>query len=132
MIFRYWDRDSDYEVLEKWWKFWRFPAPSKNILPNTGLVLNINGEDVVCGFVYFSNSDLCWIEFIVSSPNVKDKQVREEMIKAMINKLCDVASDAGYSVAYTSLKHEGLQNKYLECGFVEGSRNCNEYIKNIK
>lgn len=121
--------EEDYDVLVKWWRFWRFPAPSKTNLPTIGVIISEGGIDVVCGFLYLTNSDMCWIEFIVSNPDVKENEVRENCIKECINELCEVAKKMNYKVAYTSLKNQNLQNKYLSCGFIEGSTNCNEYIK---
>jgi len=117
--------EEDYPMLLEWWKFWRFPAPGLKNLPKTGVIVN----NTCAGFVYLTNSNMCWIEFIVSNPEEKDKEVRKNDISECINQLCYIAKEMGYEVAYTSLKNENLQNKYLEEGFVLGSKNCNEYIK---
>jgi len=128
MVSRYFEA-KDYENLLKWWKFWRFPAPSLNSLPTTGMIVNLNGVDAVCGFIYLTNSNMCWLEFIVSNPDVKNKEDREMCINECINRLCDLAKEMGYVFVYTSLKNENLQNKYLSCGFLEASSGCKEYIK---
>lgn len=130
MEFRYIEQ-SDYEMLVDWWKFWKFPAPPIEMLPDSGVIVNKNGIDICAGFIYFTNSKTCWIEFIVSNPNVRQKEDRREAITNVIDVLCSIGKNNGYTIAYTSLKNESLQNKYLECGFVEGSKNCNEYIKRL-
>lgn len=130
MEFRYIEQ-SDYEMLVDWWKFWKFPAPPIEMLPDSGVIVNKNGVDICAGFIYFTNSKTCWIEFIVSNPNVRQKEDRREAIINVIDILCSIGKNNGYTIAYTSLKNESLQNKYLECGFVEGSKNCNEYIKRL-
>lgn len=130
MEFRYIEQ-SDYEMLVDWWKFWKFPAPPIEMLPSSGVIVNKNGVDICAGFIYFTNSETCWIEFIVSNPNVRQKEDRREAITNVIYVLCSIGKNNGYTIAYTSLKNESLQNKYLECGFVEGSKNCNEYIKRL-
>lgn len=130
MEFRYIEQ-SDYEMLVGWWKFWKFPAPPIEMLPDSGVIVNKDGVDICAGFIYFTNSKTCWIEFIVSNPNVRQKEDRREAITNVIDVLCLIGKNNGYTIAYTSLKNESLQNKYLECGFVEGSKNCNEYIKRL-
>lgn len=130
MEFRYIEQ-SDYEMLVDWWKFWKFPAPPIEMLPDSGVIVNKDGVDICAGFIYFTNSKTCWIEFIVSNPNVRQKEDRREAITNVIDVLCSIGKNNGYTIAYTSLKNESLQNKYLECGFVEGSKNCNEYIKRL-
>lgn len=129
MIFRYF-KEEDYNQLVEWWNFWRFTPPSLGVLPKgTGVIVNDGEKDVCAGFVYISNSDICWIEFIVSNPSEKDKIKRNKYITAIIDRLSILGMELGAKVAYTSLKNENLQNKYLDCGFVLGSKNCNEYIK---
>jgi hypothetical protein len=130
MDFRYIEQ-SDYETLVDWWKFWKFPAPPIEMLPDSGVIVNKNGVDICAGFIYFTNSKTCWIEFIVSNPNVRQKEDRREAIISLIDILCSIGKNNGYTIAYTSLKNQSLQNKYLECGFIEGSKNCNEYIKRL-
>jgi hypothetical protein len=93
--------------------------------------VNKDGVDICAGFIYFTNSKTCWIEFIVSNPNVRQKEDRREAIISLIDILCSIGKNNGYTIAYTSLKNQSLQNKYLECGFIEGSKNCNEYIKRL-
>lgn len=73
MEFRYIEQ-SDYEMLVDWWKFWKFPAPPIEMLPDSGVIVNKNGVDICAGFIYFTNSKTCWIEFIVSNPNVRQKR----------------------------------------------------------
>jgi hypothetical protein len=130
MEFRYIEQ-SDYETLVDWWKFWKFPAPPIEMLPDSGVIVNKDGVDICAGFIYFTNSKTCWIEFIVSNPNVRQKEDRREAIISLIDILCSIGKNNGYTIAYTSLKNQSLQNKYLECGFIEGSKNCNEYIKRL-
>lgn len=130
MEFRYIEQ-SDYNTLVDWWKFWKFPAPPIEMLPDSGVIVNKDGVDICAGFIYFTNSKTCWIEFIVSNPNVRQKEDRREAITKVIDVLCSIGKNNGYTIAYTSLKNESLQNKYLECGFIEGSKNCNEYIKRL-
>lgn len=129
MEVRYIDLSKDYDKLCEWWSFWRFNPMPISSLPTTGLMVSKDGVDLCAGFIYLTNSDMCWIEFIVCNPQERNKEVREASIIKCLNDLCGVAKEVGCRVAYSSLKHQGLQNKYLSCGFVEGSKNYNEYIK---
>lgn len=128
MVFRYFE-EKDYDMLTKWWKFWRFTPPPFENLPTSGVIVNKDGVDLCAGFVYFTNSKMCWIEFIVANPDVKQKEDRIEAIMNVIDILCSVGKNNGYGLAYASLKNYNLEDKYLESGFILGSTNCNEYIK---
>lgn len=122
--------DLDYDTLCKWWKWWRFSAPPKDSLPHNGkggIMVSRDSVDVCAGFIYFTNSNMCWIEFIVSNPEVKEN--RKEAITFLINELSELAKRAGVKVAYTSLKSQSLINNFSECEFITGSSNCTEMIK---
>lgn len=128
MKFRYIE-ENDYDKLVEWWSFWKFTPPPIEVLPDSGVIVNINGVDACAGFIYFTNSKICWIEYIVSNPNVRVKEDRREAINGVIDILCTIGKNNGYNVAYASLKNKNLEDKYLENNFVLGSTNCNEYIK---
>jgi hypothetical protein len=130
-----WLNDYDYDTLVEWWMWFRFPPPPKSTLPDNGkcgVMVTKDGVEVCAGFLYFTNSNMCWMEYIVSNPNVKDKNTRNDCIKFLIDKLSDLAEMNGFTVVYTSTKNENLINKYLDCGFFKGSENCTEMIKITK
>jgi hypothetical protein len=56
--------EEDYSMLEKWWSAWGWPAVSKDILPDNGtggVMVEYKGKPIVAGFIYWSNSGLCWL-----------------------------------------------------------------------
>lgn len=127
--------NNDYNTLLEWWSFWRFPAPSLLALPDYGLgglmIQNQEGKDVACGFIYDTNSHIAWVEFVVSNPKVSKKD-REEGILRLLEELSLECGKRGYKIIFSSLKHEGLINKYIESGFQFGTRGTSELIKLIQ
>jgi hypothetical protein len=122
---------NDYGMLCEWWSFWRFAAPPQHALSTSGIIV-FEGDIPVCaGFLYGTNSSFCLIEFIVSNPNVKDKELRSNAMEYLINSLCDIGKQSGFYLVFSSLKNQNLINKYKDCGFTEGSNNCVELIKGI-
>lgn len=119
----------DYETLVEWWTWFRFSPPPKDFLPNSGVMLSVDGVNVVAGFIYKTNSKISWIEFIVSNPNVKDKELRKKAIQQLINILVEYAKKMESKYIYTSLKNQSLINHFEVNGFVKGSVNCTEMIK---
>lgn len=117
--------EGDYVELCDWWKFWRFPVPPREALPSDGLggiKVSYTNEfkeeiDVCAGFLYSTNSSLCWLEFVVSNPRVRDKKVRQECLSLLIEDICLKAKNNGYGAVFSSLKSESLINKYKEVGF---------------
>lgn len=124
---------DDYDTLVKWWKFWRFCPPTQEVLPDNGLsgiVITDEDDKPICaGFLYYTNSPIAWIEFIVSNPDVKDKKIRHDSLVFLINELSGIALLNNRKVIYSSLKNENLMNKYVECGFQKGGSNTTEMIK---
>ena len=123
--------EADYPQLVEWWKWHRFPPPAQEMLPDNGtcgIMLSKNGVNVCVGFVYFTNSKMCWIEFIVSNPNYRESD-RKESIKVLINSLSELANQHGFKVAYTNLKNTSLVNHFADCGYVAGSKETTEMIK---
>lgn len=127
--------ENDYKTLCEYWKFWRFPAPPIEMLPNNGrdgIIVSFNGDIVCAGFLYAtSSSSLFWCEYIVSNPNVKDKIIRKESIKILINTISEMAKNMGAKMIFTSLKNQNLVNSYKDCGYLMGSSNTIEMIKLI-
>jgi hypothetical protein len=74
-------KDEDYETLCGWWKHWpKWPAsPPRTFLPDNGkggLMVEKNGKPICAGFLYMTNSDAVLLEWIVSDPEYRDKEVR--------------------------------------------------------
>ena len=122
--------DNDYQTLQKWWNFWRFPAPKKEYLPDDGrggIMVYKDEIDICAGYLFFTNSKMAWIEFIVSNYEYKEKD-RKEAICFLINELTHIAKSKGFEVVFTSVKNENLIKRFKECGYVVGSENTKELI----
>jgi hypothetical protein len=125
---------SDYEQLKNWWDSWGFPAPAISALPKydnestTGLIVSNNGIDICAGFLYETNSAICWLEFIVANPKSK-KEERSEALKLLIDEFTEEAKKLGFGVIFASIKNESLLNKYIQAGYTLGTTNTNEIIK---
>lgn len=116
------------DTLVKWWGDWNWTAPPFDILPDTGFIISKGDADICAGFIYFTNSKIAWLEYIVSNKKYVDKD-RKDALLLLINTLSLFAKDNGFNYIYASLKNESLINKYAKCGFIKGDTNCTEMIK---
>ena len=126
--------DWDYELLLGWGKFWRFPYPPKEFLPENGLggiMVLWRGKPACAGYIYRTDSSVCWMEWIMSSPHIRDAEVRSESLDYLIEALSLVAESLGYKWIFTSVKNERLINKYTDNGFEVGSKGTTEMIKKL-
>ena len=126
-------KEDDYDtILKGWWEQWRWTAPNRDMLPQNGaggIMVSKDGQDICAGFVYFTNSKTAWIEYIISNPNYKSRADRKEALNMLINVLSVYVEQEGYKYIYTSLKNKHLIDRYAECGFLSGDKNCQEMIK---
>jgi hypothetical protein len=113
-------KEEDYNMLLSWWKWHRFPAPKKQMLPDNGLggiIIQDEGIDICAGFLYLTNSKLCWLEYIVSNPEYKNKENRKIAISLTIKRLCEIAKEIGYEAVFTSVKNPHLISQFESFGF---------------
>lgn len=65
------------------------PPPLQEMLPNNGtcgIMLAKEGINICTGFIYYTNSKICWIEFVVSNPNYRESD-RKEALVSLIHEL---------------------------------------------
>ena len=126
--------ESDYDdILVGWWKDWRWSAPPRDFLPQDGkggIMISKDGTDICAGFIFFTNSKTAWCEFVVSNFHYREDD-RNEALLFLIETLSQICKKSGYTIAYTSLRSESLIDKYVECGYKVGSKNCTELIKKL-
>lgn len=127
--------DSDYETLVEWWSYYKFPVPPKEFLPDAGtcgiILENEKGYPYCAGFIYFTNSGLCWMEYVVSNPKVKGGVIRSQMIRELIDNLTEFAREEGSKWMFTSSDHEKFIRKLIDSGFHVGDRNTTQLLKTI-
>lgn len=127
-------KESDYDQLLKWWSWWNFTAPPKECLPQNGtcgLMITKDGIDICAGFIYFTNSKIAWIEFIVSNPEYRDKD-RREAIETLIIELSNIIRNKKFHVVFTTLVKKSLMDRFETCGFVKGDTGSTQMILNVK
>jgi hypothetical protein len=123
--------ENDYHgFLVKWWQDNRFTPPPTDFLPNNGtdgiVVFNADTNEQICaGFVYVTNSEVAWIEFVVSNFEVKNRELRKQAIEFLIKQL---AVTSGKKYLFTSIKNPNLIKHFINSGFVIGTQNTTELI----
>lgn len=126
-------KKEDYPELSNWWNWWRWKdsKPSLELLDNLkyGLIVSNETENICAGFMYFTNANaFALLEFVVSSPKIKDKSLRKESQIFLICSLLEFAKKQGVKVIFSSVRNPNLIKTYQECGFILGTENSNEMI----
>ncbi|QQU04260.1 hypothetical protein [Myroides odoratus] len=124
-------KEEDYLELVSWWTWWRFSPSLQELLPNNGtcgIMLSKEGITICTRFIYYTNSKMYWIEFVVSNPNYRESD-RKEALVSLINELGEIAKVQDYKVPYTNLKNTSLINHFSDCQYIKGSTHTTEMIK---
>jgi hypothetical protein len=125
--------ESDYDnILTKWWADWGWEAPLKDFLPldgTCGLIVYDNDTPVCAGFLYVTNSKVCWVDWIISNKDYRKKPQRTDALLFLIASLTEAASKTGAKFVYALIKNKPLIEKYKSLGYTEGDSYTKEMIK---
>tara|TARA_B100001939_G_C16622926_1_gene480092 strand:+ start:170 stop:580 length:411 start_codon:yes stop_codon:yes gene_type:complete len=128
-------KHTDYEeFLCDWWKDWRWTPPQKNFLPENGTggyMIYVDDTPVVAGFLYNTNSDVAWVDFIISNFNYKHKENRLIAIDMLLKSLEQRAVAINKKFLYALTKHKNLIASYEANGYIGAGVYNVELIKKL-
>ena len=125
--------ESDYKILSDWWIAWSWPVMAKDMLPDNGtggIMVEHEGENIVAGFLYWSNSKLVWLDWIISNPK-SDKDIRQEAIKKLILTAESMTKEAGSKYMMSISRSNSLLKTHKELGWTIDPGSSHEMIKVI-
>jgi len=125
--------ESDYEILTDWWKAWGWPALAKDMLPDNGtggIMVENKGENIVAGFLYWSNSKLVWLDWIISNPKT-NRDIRQEAIKKLILTAESMTKEAGSKFMMSISRSNSLLKIHKELGWTIDKTPSHEMVKII-
>ena len=125
--------ELDWDIMPLWWKWWRWPEVNRSVLPLNGLggiMVYKNNIPIAAGFLYLSNSEVAWLDWIVSNPEYKDED-RKQALELLINTLEEVAKQQGYSVIITITKSKHLIDTHKKMGYTVDMNPSYEISKKI-
>ena len=126
--------ESDYEILAKWWKAWKWPPIEKDFLPENGtggFVIEKEGKMIVAGFVYITNSKAVLLEWIISNPEYREDD-RGVAITCLINNIEAIIKDWGYKYIFSIGRTKALIDKHKELGWHVDEKPSYEIVKTLK
>ncbi len=126
--------EQDYSMLVDWWKWWRWSPPSKNLLPNNGtggIIIEKNNIPVVAGFLYFTNSEMVLLEWIVSNPKYKESD-RKDAIEMLISVSEQVCRKENKKYMFTIGRSKHIRETHEKLGWSVDTKSSYEIIKNLE
>lgn len=125
--------ETDWDTLVNWWKWWRWPVMPKGFLPDNGtggLMVYKEDTPIVAGFLYFTNSDGVLLEWIVSSPDYREKD-RKQALELLISTAEETCRLAGKKHMFSIGRNKHLIETHKKLGWTVDSSPSYELIKNI-
>ena len=125
--------ESDWETLSDWWKAWKWPVMAKDMLPDNGtggIMVENEGENIVAGFLYWSNSKLVWLDWIISNPKT-NRDIRQEAIKKLILTAESMTKEAGSKFMMSISRSNSFLKIHKELGWTIDPDPSHEMIKAI-
>ena len=112
-------KDEDYNMIARWWiDHDQVPCPS-DLLPSIGFII----DDIVAGFLYQTDSGVCFFETVVSKKD-SDKEKRREALDQLIDTIVNCAKEMKYKRLIFHTLHPRLASevqKKWECKQHDGS-----------
>lgn len=111
-------------IVAKWPEKHFFPLPPREFLPEIGFVV----ENAACGFLYTTNSQLAWVEWIFSNPE-KPKEVRTESLDVLFKLLEITARELGFKVLFSASGFDAYSQVLERNGFSKTDLNMVHFVK---
>lgn len=126
---------TDYdEILTTWWSDWGWESPKKDFLPDDGeggLIVYDGDEPICAGFIYVTNSKVCWVDWIISSKQYRKKPERKQALNMLVESLTELCQNTGAKHIYALIKNQSLINVYEEAGYIKADNYNLEMIKSF-
>lgn len=123
---------AHYPTLERWWKAHEWAPVPADSLPSTGIVVAADDGTLVCaGFLYATDSPLCWLEWVVADPE-SATETRSAALDVLISSLLFIAKERGFKQVFTFARHQRLIGRYqAHFGFIPADTGMTNLIKRL-
>jgi len=126
--------ENDWDTLCKWWEAWpKWVNPPKDFLPDNGtggLMVEKNNKPIMAGFLYFTNSDVVLLEWIVSDPEYREKD-RKQALELLITAAEGVCKNLDKKYMFSVCRNKHLINTHKKLGWGVDESPSYELTKNI-
>lgn len=107
---------TDYQVAKAWWQAHNQAYLERDFLSDTGVVIEYQGEAVMMGWLYLSNSKIAQFGWVVSRPQLSHK-IRFSAIALLLDTAEQMATRSGYRMVQMMSDQSGLTRIAEICGF---------------
>tara|TARA_R110000782_G_scaffold49422_4_gene107568 strand:- start:2255 stop:2659 length:405 start_codon:yes stop_codon:yes gene_type:complete len=125
--------EKDYITLVKWWKEWGWDPVPQDMLPDNGaggVMIQQGGKPIIAGFLFWSNSNIVWFDWIISDKNVS-KLTRAKSLIYLIDVVEGMVKSAGKKYIITISDNKSLISTFKKKNWYVDKDPLNKIIKKI-
>ncbi len=123
-------KKEDYDVILKWWEARNVSPPSLDMLSDTGYVYEHDGEIIAVTFIYLTNSNIAFVEWVTTRPYTPLMLAREATT-ALDMHIVDVALRKGCEHILGWVKEGGMIKESMRLGYELGSHQTTHVYKKL-
>lgn len=105
-------RDEDIDEINGWMESRAAGRIPSEFLSRTGYI----APDVACGFLYATDSRICFLDFYISNPKIPAEKRSEALDKITIS-LIKTAKERKYKLIMGASSHKGIIDRCIRFGF---------------
>ena len=125
--------EKDYDLLVKWWSDWGWDPVPQDMLPEngkSGIMIEDNKKPIIAGFLFWSNSSMVWLDWIVSDKKYS-KLTRAKALYVLINTTEEMVKKAGKKYMITVSDNKSLIATFNKKGWSVDKEPLHKIIKKI-
>lgn len=103
---------GDYEMISKWHHDWEKECPPKDLLSGLGFIV----EESVAGFLYSTDSKVCFFDCFISDPNITGTE-RDSALDVLVHCLTDAAKELNNKVIVCNSINGNIKSRAIKHGF---------------
>lgn len=123
--------EKHYQTICQWWEAQNWPKVPLEFLPSFGLVVYHGETPAVAGWLYRTDSAICWIEWIVANPEVRGEP-RTEAINLLLSSLKEKAKECGGKIIFTTANNGSLVQRLEKNGYIVTDKDATHLICNME
>ncbi len=125
--------EKDYTTLVGWWKDWGWDPVPQDMLPENGaggVMVKQGDKPIIAGFLFWSNSNIVWFDWIVSDKKV-GKLTRAKALMLLIDVVEEMVKSAGKKYIITVSDNKSLISTFKKKNWYVDKDPLNKIIKTI-
>ncbi len=125
--------EKDYTTLVGWWKDWEWDPVPQDMLPENGaggVMVKQGDKPIIAGFLFWSNSNIVWFDWIVSDKKV-GKLTRAKALMLLIDVVEEMVKSAGKKYIITVSDNKSLISTFKKKNWYVDKDPLNKIIKTI-